>query len=386
MRINRPGLALVCAFMPAVTLAQTSDTARERPPRIVLEPLNAVPAAGDDRSADGGKDDAGDPAISGSTVTPSDPLGDVRRRWRDAVAAGSTDLGFRAWVLSVLGPESGPVGPEADRPRNLKNGPQTDDAGPAAKDNSRAERPQAERTRDVSQRWRERAGPVALGDAGRVVTTYGASVPTAFCAPLIVCYIELEPGEVLTDTPSWGDTARWQVTVKVQGADPETMVLEIKPSEDAGLTNLVIPTDRRLYTIHLVNDPGVSTPILSFRYPKRPRRRRSPHARRKRPKTTGRGRSKRRLRGRPSANGWSGRAFRPPPDRAMRESWISASASPARRRSGRCGSIPTAGTPISTCIRPTTGRCRRWCRAGARKTRCSTRALPPAAHGSSPTG
>ena len=207
----------------------------------------------------------------------SDPLVEARRRWRGAVAEGATDLGFRAWMLAALGgieavasdtlnptagsdPSAGsdPNGPEGvDALDNLAQAPLS-----AASADS-----QASRTRDVSGRWLARAGPVALGAAGRVVTTFGAAIPTAFCAPLIVCYIELEPGEVLTDTPSWGDTVRWQVTIKFQGSDPETVALEIKPSADAGLTNLVIPTDRRLYTINLVNDPEVHTPILSFRYP-----------------------------------------------------------------------------------------------------------------------
>ena len=89
----------------------------------------------------------------------------------------------------------------------------------------------------------------------------------AHCSPLRVCYIELEPGEQPTDTPSVGDSVRWQVVMKVQGRDPETVVFEIKPADDAPTTNLVIPTDRRLYTITLVNDPDVHTPILAFRWP-----------------------------------------------------------------------------------------------------------------------
>ena len=135
------------------------------------------------------------------------------------------------------------------------------------KDEADKEASQAGRTRAVSERWLNRSGPVALGRSGRVITTFGAAIPVAYCAPLTICYIELEPGEVLTDTPSWGDTARWQVAVKVQGSDPETLVLEVKPSDDAEITNLVIPTDRRLYTINLVNDPEIHTPILTFLYP-----------------------------------------------------------------------------------------------------------------------
>ncbi|WP_170565609.1 TrbG/VirB9 family P-type conjugative transfer protein [Ruegeria atlantica] len=164
--------------------------------------------------------------------------------WREAVATGKTTQGFAAWLGEVLD-QSGPVAPP--RPELPAD--------------------QAGRVRMVSERWLTRAGPVALGVAGRVVTTFGSAIPTAFCAPLTVCYIELEPGEVITGTPSVGDAVRWQVTVKTQGIDPETYLIEIKPAEDAEITNLVIPTDRRLYSINLVNDPEVHTPILSFVYP-----------------------------------------------------------------------------------------------------------------------
>ena len=169
-----------------------------------------------------------------------DPLDLLKGLWREAVAAGDTAEGFETWLSAVLWPEpEKPALPES----------------------------QASRTREVAVAWGHRTGPVTLGQAGRVVTTFGEAIPTAFCSPLTVCYIELEPGEELTDTPSWDDTARWQVVAKIQGRDPETVVLEIKPAADAVETNLVIPTDRRLYTISLVNDPEVHTPILSFRWP-----------------------------------------------------------------------------------------------------------------------
>ena len=169
-----------------------------------------------------------------------DPLDMLKGLWREAVASGDTSEGFEAWLSVALNPE-----PEApDQPAS-----------------------QASLTREVAAAWDRRTGPVTLGQAGRVVTVFGEAIPTAFCSPLTVCLIELEPGEQLTDTPSWGDTVRWQVVPKRQGRDPETVVLEIKPAADAVETNLVIPTDRRLYTIALRNDPEFHTPILSFRWP-----------------------------------------------------------------------------------------------------------------------
>ena len=157
----------------------------------------------------------------------------LARLWRADVAADRTTLGFEAWLAAAL---------EAGTPPVSTGTPSASATGQGA------------RTRAVSGSWLTRVGPVALGEAGRVVTTFGAAIPVAYCSPLTVCYVELEPGEVLSDTPSWGDTVRWQVVAKVQGADPETVILEIKPAGDAGHTNLVIPTDRRLYTITLVND------------------------------------------------------------------------------------------------------------------------------------
>ena len=170
------------------------------------------------------------------------PLDLLRGLWREAVASGQTADGFEAWLSAALRPE-----PRAAAPISRES--------------------HADRTREAAAAWSRRAGPVTLGKAGRVVTIFGEAIPTAFCSPLTICYIELEPGEQLTDTPSVGDAVRWQVAPKIQGREPETVVLEIKPASDAVETNLVIPTDRRLYTIQLVNDPEVHTPILAFRWP-----------------------------------------------------------------------------------------------------------------------
>lgn len=180
------------------------------------------------------------PRAADTVTTSPDPVEMLKGLWREAVASGKTSEGFEAWLSAALNP------------------PPEDPSVPES---------HAARTREVAEVWNERTGPVALGEAGRVVTTFGEAIPVAHCSPLKVCYIELEQGEMLSDTPSIGDSARWQVQEKLQGFDPVTVVLEIKPSQDAEETNLVIPTDRRLYTITLVNDPYVHTPILAFRWP-----------------------------------------------------------------------------------------------------------------------
>ena len=213
----------------------------------------AQDTASRDTTADAAREQArdGPPAETAPAETPVREM--LAGLWRAAVASGETTHGFEVWLAEALG---GADGAAAGTGRS---------AAPALP--ARMPSDQAGRTRLASERWLARAGPVALGDAGRVVTTFGSAIPTVFCAPLMVCYIELEPGEVITGTPSWGDTARWQVGTKVQGFDPETVLVEVKPAADAQLTNIVIPTDRRVYTINLVNDPDVHTPILSFLYP-----------------------------------------------------------------------------------------------------------------------
>ena len=214
----------------------------DRAAEVPGPPEPPLPEEADEPPA-GVTDGQPEPSPLPGPAVPHTPLSVLTELWRQAVADGRTRASFEDWTAAELGMEPGRS------------------AAPAVPES------QVGRTRQVASEWAVKAGPVTLGTAGRVVTTFGAAIPQALCSSLTVCYIELERGEALTDTPSWGDTARWQVVAKVQGRDPETVVLEIKPSADAGHTNLVIPTDRRLYTISLINDPDVHTPILSFRYP-----------------------------------------------------------------------------------------------------------------------
>ena len=204
--------------------------AGEEPASVAEEALAAAPD-----TAVGGPDGVA-AAVAGRT-----PLELLRALWREAVASGETSEGFDTWLSAELSPAAATAAPATS---------------------------QATRSREVAVAWDGRTSPVAAGAAGRVVTTFGEAIPVAHCSPLKVCYIELEPGERLTDTPSIGDSARWQFVPKIQGLAPaERVVIEIKPAQDAQDTNIVIPTDRRLYSISLVNDPDYHTPILAFRWP-----------------------------------------------------------------------------------------------------------------------
>jgi len=108
----------------------------------------------------------------------------------------------------------------------------------------------------------------AQGKNGQVTFVFGQSVPTITCAPLRICDISLEPGEVINGAPQMGDTVRWQVAPAVsgEGADKITHVI-VKPT-DVGLdTNMVIPTNRRTYYLRLVSNKKNYVTSIGFTYP-----------------------------------------------------------------------------------------------------------------------
>lgn len=110
----------------------------------------------------------------------------------------------------------------------------------------------------------------AQGMEGRVVFTFGQSDPTVVCTPLRVCDIELEPGEVIVGEPQIGDGVRWKVSPAVHGSGAsKTTHVIVKPTARAIETNLIIPTDRRIYHVRLasVDDSAQYTRFVSFYYP-----------------------------------------------------------------------------------------------------------------------
>lgn len=108
----------------------------------------------------------------------------------------------------------------------------------------------------------------AMGDDGRVVFTYGQSVPTVVCSPLRVCDIELEPGEMVIDKPHAGDAVRWSIEPVITGAGAtKTVHLAVKPKDVDLDTNLIIPTDRRAYYVRLVSSDTRYVTRVSWYYP-----------------------------------------------------------------------------------------------------------------------
>ncbi len=118
--------------------------------------------------------------------------------------------------------------------------------------------------------------PAVLEHGDFVQVPFGHQVPVVRCAPLRVCLIELEAGELVLNTVT-GDAARWILDRAVAGPRAATTVIVAKPTACNLTTNLAITTDRRIYQITLDARPCKGearenphepfTRLLRFYYP-----------------------------------------------------------------------------------------------------------------------
>ncbi|WP_320177655.1 P-type conjugative transfer protein TrbG [Roseovarius pacificus] len=94
-----------------------------------------------------------------------------------------------------------------------------------------------------------------------------------YAAPGQITNIALEPGERLTGAGpiAAGDTTRWIIgdTESGSGANARVHIL-VKPTRDDISTNLVITTDRRVYTIELRAREAHYMPSVAWTYPAPP--------------------------------------------------------------------------------------------------------------------
>ena len=124
-----------------------------------------------------------------------------------------------------------------------------------------------------SNQWAndKKAMPIP-GDDGRIIFTYGRSVPTVICAPLHVCDVELEAGEVVQDVDI-GDKVRWSLTPAISGVgDNKTVHVIIKPKDFDLDTNAVIATDKRIYYLRLISKQAEYVTRIAFFYPENQKR------------------------------------------------------------------------------------------------------------------
>jgi type IV secretion system protein TrbG len=117
------------------------------------------------------------------------------------------------------------------------------------------------------RRWQSRRVNPTLGQRGEVRFTYGATQDTVVCAPLRLCDIALQAGEIVQNV-NLGDPVMWSCPPAVSGSGAaEVTHLMCKPA-DAGLaTSLAVQTSRRSYSINLVSTRTDYMPLVAWNYP-----------------------------------------------------------------------------------------------------------------------
>jgi type IV secretion system protein VirB9 len=119
----------------------------------------------------------------------------------------------------------------------------------------------------LARKWASRSVMPHAGADGVVRFLYGATMPTVVCAPLQVCDLALQPGEIVNNV-NVGDKVRWNISPAISGGTggPVTHLI-IKP-DDAGLvSSMTIETDRRTYAVKLVSTQRQWMALVGFNYP-----------------------------------------------------------------------------------------------------------------------
>lgn len=120
----------------------------------------------------------------------------------------------------------------------------------------------------MGQTVREEPAVPVRGNYGSLVYIYGRGEPVMVCAPLRICFVELQPGERINGEVMIGDSARWIVSPGLYGGQEEgSQVVIVKPQDPNLETNLLITTNRRVYYLRLVSRPSDYVARVAFRYP-----------------------------------------------------------------------------------------------------------------------
>jgi type IV secretion system protein VirB9 len=119
----------------------------------------------------------------------------------------------------------------------------------------------------LARRWANRSAMPHAGEDGVVRFLYGATLPTVVCAPLQVCDLALQPGEIVNNV-NVGDKVRWNVSPGLSGSPAGQIThLIIKPADAGLVSSMTIETNRRTYAIKLVSTQHSWMPLIAFNYP-----------------------------------------------------------------------------------------------------------------------
>ena len=119
----------------------------------------------------------------------------------------------------------------------------------------------------MARRWANRPDMPQPGDDGVIRFLYGATLPTVVCAPLQVCDLALQPGEIVNNV-NIGDKVRWNVSPGMSGsAAGQITHLIIKPTDAGLMSSMTVETNRRTYAVKLVSTQTEWMPLVAFTYP-----------------------------------------------------------------------------------------------------------------------
>lgn len=222
--------------------------------------------------------------LRGSDATPlvlpavAPPPAPVMAPPTPAVAPAGTAAGApgatpsAAPVVAPMSTGTTPLGAGGGRSEGGRNAPPAvlvpaDAAAPLRTEVAQLDRNSREAVRQTRD-FVSRDNLPAAGDDGRVLYTFGAGMPTVVCAPLRICTVDLQPGERVVGALHAGDTVRWVIAPAESGSGRAAVThVVIKPKEPGLETNLMIPTDRRVYHLRLVSRPNDFVARVAFSYP-----------------------------------------------------------------------------------------------------------------------
>ncbi|MDR1044037.1 MAG: P-type conjugative transfer protein TrbG [Candidatus Adiutrix sp.] len=112
--------------------------------------------------------------------------------------------------------------------------------------------------------WSDRPVNPIQTTGGKVVYMFGSTLPTIIGAPMEICDLELEPGELVNEILV-GDSARWLVESGSSGGGIAHIF--IKPLEAGLKSTLVVTTNKRTYHLKLVSQVSGHMLHTGFLYP-----------------------------------------------------------------------------------------------------------------------
>ena len=124
----------------------------------------------------------------------------------------------------------------------------------------------------IAKQWQGGDPVPTAGSNGIVQFAFGTAMPPIVCGPERQTLIFLQPGERLTHAPVLGDSSRWEALLLRAGqGDEEQTVVAIKFRKAGSYqTDLVLPTNRRVYQLNLQTNQTQYLSQVAFTYPDDP--------------------------------------------------------------------------------------------------------------------